>query len=202
MYPHEQCCSLSKLPPAKWKFRDQSVQPYAHLKCESKVFVARSNVAGLGVFAREDISKGQVACLYTGKCLKCVHGNFSPYLLSTKWSNPDTGKLENWFLDAADMKNACGRYVNDACDYGDIDDEFRTVFYTNTEFAKTCSDDVHKQIGRYYVKVIALEDIVAGEELFSAYGEEYWKKHNWRWYSKNDHHFYRGQKYDEVLPCE
>ena len=161
------------------------------------MFVAKSNIAGLGLFARVDISKDSTVCLHTGRCLSSVHGNFSLYLLETKWENPVTRKVEKWYLDSRDKRNASGRYINDACDYEGVPEDFCTEFSNNVTIGHKQSSEVHPIIGLHYVKVRARDDIKAGEEILGAYGVKYWEF--WQHYSTQDPNMYTGGKYEKVI---
>ena len=129
--------SVTAVPRRRWNLRNQSLQPFHFLQCESKVFVHKSNINGLGLYAKQKILKNRVVCLYTGKCLKHVHGNFSYYLLSTKWKNQVTGEYEIWYLDSCEKRNASGRYINDACDYEGVPEQFCTKFKNNVRLGHT-----------------------------------------------------------------
>ena len=48
-------------------------QPF--LAIEPLVMVAPSNVSGLGVYTTRPVNEGDVLCLYSGQCVKCVEGN-------------------------------------------------------------------------------------------------------------------------------
>lgn len=57
--------------------------------------------------------EGTTVAYYTGKLLDSVHGLKSEYLCESKFK----GKKK--YLDAADVNNAAGRLLNDACDLYD-----------------------------------------------------------------------------------
>ena len=173
------------------------LQPYA--KFEPKVCVALSKVHGLGVFATRRILKGEVVCVYTGECVQCVDGNFSAYVLSCKWVNPDTNVFEQWHIDATDPDNAAGRLINDACDtYTDGPGKgLKTDFSTNVVYGEYCSTKPHPDIGKYYVSVFALCDIEKDTELFVSYGTKYWKEY--RHYGTEDPNILVGDRYKQRM---
>ena len=172
-------------------------QPYAQF--EPKVCVAVSKVHGLGVFTTRRIRKGEVVCVYTGECVSCVDGNFSAYVLSCKWVNRDK-VVEEWNIDATDVNNAAGRLINDACDtYTDgPGKDLKTEYCTNVKYGEYCSNEVHPDIGKYYVEVFALCDIEKDAELFVSYGTKYWKAYQ-RYKKFEDPRILVGARYDERM---
>jgi len=177
--------------------RDE-LQPYAQF--EPKVCVARSKVDGLGVFTTTRILKGEEVCVYTGECVRCVDGNFSAYVLSCKWVDPDTNEVQDWHIDATNVHNAAGRFINDACDtytYGP-GKALRTDYYTNVEYGQYCSTEVHPDIRKYYVKVVALCDIEKDTELFVSYGTKYWNGYQ-RYNKFDDPSILVGRRYEKHM---
>ena len=95
-----------------WRSNRQAVQPFYGYECD-KVLVGPSKVHGLGVFAQRDFKKDETVCLYGGLCVKCAISD-SKYMLEVDCFNYETCELEKWHLDAKDVHNACGRWVNDS----------------------------------------------------------------------------------------
>ena len=168
--PRYELCSSIRL----WVESPPLVQPYKNHKCESRVKVWPSSIIGLGLglFARKDIKYKQVVCMYSGT--KWVKGKGSRYMVQGYWRNPETGCTETWYLDAASLQSAVGRWANDACDYDGVDQCFRTGRVNNIAFRLTIKNKKHPVYKQWCLEMYALEDISAGSELFVRYGVEFW----------------------------
>ena len=108
--------------------------------------------------------KGEVVCLYSGECSEAPTNPDSLYLLQVQYLNED-GKKEPWIIDASEVDNAAGRYIQDAGDY-DSDKapvSIKTGFVNNVRFLNWVSSEQHEVVERYYTKVITTMDIPQGE---------------------------------------
>lgn len=130
---------------------------------------------GLGLFARVDIKYGQVVCVYSGTCIKCVIGNRSKYVVQGYWRNPGTGRDEIRYLDAISLRTSVGRWANDACDYDGVDPCFHTGRVNNIAFRLHIKKKIHNVYKQCYIEMYALDDIRAGSELFVRYGKQFWE---------------------------
>ncbi len=116
-------------------------------KAAEKVEVKRSS-AGLGLFARVAMKRGDFILEYTGERIK------------TEEADRRGGKYlfiinEKWVIDGKGRENLA-RYINHACKPN----------------AEAESDDNAKKI-----RVFARRKIVPGEEITYDYGKEYWNEY-------------------------
>ena len=145
--------------------RRTCVQPYAHLEPYVKV----TNVGvvhGYGVVARCDLQQGEIVCTYSATvCTNYVFcNNRSRYILKIQWWNADTRVWEWWYLDAHSRDASAGRYINGIRGTG----KPANVVFSHLPLER---DPYH---GYYYVDVIAIDNIQAGQELLVKYGDGYW----------------------------
>ena len=174
-----------------------TIQPFRNYEPFVKVWPSSIPGLGMGLIARRDIKYGQVVCVYTGRCLKCVTGLRSEYIVQCLWKNPDTGEDETWFLDASSMKTAAGRWVNDACDYEGVE-AFKTGRVNNIAFRLHMGRKPHPVYQQWYVEMYALDDIPMGDELFVRYGREYWEGFI-HYHSFHDPNILTGSKYEKAM---
>lgn len=109
--------------------------------------------SGNGLFTKVAISKGTRIVEYKGRITtwKEVKNNWTNvYLYTVK---------PNYVIDASGSKKMLARYVNDARGLTKI-----KGVTNNSEFVND----------GYRVYIVAVKDIAAGEEIFTAYGKEYW----------------------------
>ena len=129
---------------------------------EKIVEVKRSRLpgAGNGLFAKRFIPKGMLIVEYKGRITtwKDVehHEGSNGYIYYVK---------RNHVIDASRTRSALARYANDARGLGRV-----KGLYNNAEYVEVG----HK------VFIKSTKDIEAGEEIFVAYGKEYWDaiRHN------------------------
>lgn len=122
----------------------------------SDVEVRRSLVAGAGngLFAKRDFARGDVICDYRGKVLSLAQVLRLPpeardYLMG--------GFGLNVHIDASEAYAVPGRYVNDNFDTARLNAHFRKL----PKLRKA--------------QVVALRPILAGDEIYAAYGAAYWR---------------------------
>ena len=162
------------------------VQPYVAI--EPLVMVAPSNVSGLGVYTTRPVNEGDVLCLYSGQCVKCVEGNSSNYLLQGKWKNPVTRKKEVWYIDSTNPYNTSGRLINDAKG---------TEYENNVGYAEAIKGP-HGVTGNWYMEIKALFDIPGCTELLADYGELYWSRYA-RYHKFQDPMILTNAQYEERM---
>jgi len=108
----------------------------------TKVSVKKSNIHGLGLFAKEDIKKNQLIAEYKGEKISGEEGN--------KRSIDDDNPFIMCFDDEIDIDGSCAenltKFVNHSCDYN--------VTFEVIDDKMWC---------------IALRDISSGEELTTDY---------------------------------
>ena len=173
-------------------------QPFASIEPDIVMAPSGISAGGLGLFALRNFKEGEVVALYSGRCMKCVEGNTSAYLIEAQWFNKETKSYETWFLDSCDPQNAAGRGVNDACS-GYTDREYRenphlsasgysqaelmvipakyhTNFRNNVAYRPTMKQNKHPVIGKWYLEMYALFDIEKNEEFFGKYQIQYWER--------------------------
>lgn len=152
------------------------------------VTVYDSPIHGKGVFAIENISKGEVCTLYP--CDAVIIGNMCTFRDGVIFENVDSYKFNlNKIYKISGNPNKwsnayCGHMINDPSNNAQkiqslnestphdkimktiIEYEIRCMNFENCEFKS----------GEYYCYIIATRDIQKGEELSSSYGWPYWVK--------------------------
>ena len=112
-----------------------------------KVKVKRS-IAGLGLFAAQDIKPDTIIIEYTGERITTAEGDRrgGKYLFTLD---------KNWIIDGKDRRNI-SRYINHSCAY-------------NSEA------EIDEEEEKIYIR--AMNYIKNGEEITYDYGKEYWLEH-------------------------
>lgn len=129
---------------------------------ERMIEVKRSGLpdAGQGLFAKAFIPKGMLIVEYKGKITTWK---------DVKHDDGSNGYIyyvtRNHVIDARRTKSALARYANDARGIGRV-----KGLLNNAEYAEVG--------GKVYIK--STKDIAKGQEIFVAYGKEYWDaiRHN------------------------
>ena len=124
--------------------------------------VAKSPVSGYGLFARRDIHKGEVICMYTGDLKEVDNDNDSLYIVKVVWKLQSGEEIE-MHLDACALDNTAGRYANDA---------HKTTYKNNAAYDAVLR--YHELIEKYYVRIVSTCFIPKGAEIFVDYGKDYW----------------------------
>ena len=139
----------------------------------NKVYVAKSNIEGLGVFAKTNIKKGEVVSMYPSDIVRIYQGNHYFEFKSDRsvkvnlkhaYKTDDCVIFGDAFID--DM-NLVGNMINDAAQTDGSNEKYYHESYL-------------KQNVKYYpykifVLIVACQDIKKDEELLVSYGIEYWK---------------------------
>ena len=144
-------CLFSQLMSAP-RFRDR--QPYAHFECERDVYVARSHISGYGLFAKTNIRRHSIACMYSGKLVR--HAEIPD-------SNTWIAHIDNvWGIDAQDEKNLSGRWANHS-------------LRNNAKIALPNDGILYDgRIKVYCLLIQAIRDICVTEEITVDYSRLYW----------------------------
>lgn len=140
--------------------------PFSQL---DKVFVAKSNIEGLGVFAKENISMGEILTMYPSDIVRIP---LSDNLYYEFTSDRDVSFKEkyayqtNYCIIAGDNTcltdmNLVGHIVNDNCaDIINYDSSNNNCIYYSYHM---------------FVLIVASKNIKKDEELLVSYGVDYWK---------------------------
>ena len=145
--------------------------------------IKESNIkgAGIGIFATEDIDKGNIITEYSGKIISTEEFD-KQYKENDVEMNYYTIKYSDKVKIVGDMNSQdikkCGQLLNDAgtlkdpnkLDIDNAKEYILTAKKTNCEFIKSILND-----GLFIISTI---DIKKGEELFVHYGYSYWFKPN------------------------
>lgn len=133
--------------------------PFIHFQEDNKsVEIKKSKIPGAnqGLFSQKLIKKGDFICFYTGVFVSkdSVENGYytSDYLYQ------HTGA--KYIIDAQDPNSCYGRYANDSL----------SLRKNNAEF--------DMENGKDYAYLRATKNIKKGEEIFVAYGYEFWKDVN------------------------
>lgn len=118
----------------------------ANVRLEVKA--SQISLAGLGVYACQDIQKDTLITIYSGELKANDEGG-----------NQDYAMLLNsrYYIDASSTPRCIGGMINDA--YG-------------TELLVNCYS---RRIKKDIIGIFALSDISTAQELFLSYGDAYWK---------------------------
>ena len=127
---------------------------YAHRRLLSGTRIAKAGNRGFGLFATRDFAAGEFCGDYTGELLDAGPDDGGAYFLELRIrGRPDA------VIDAARTNSGDGRWMNDPRGTGKT---------ANCKFAVTP--------GTTRVRMKVTRAVKAGDELFLAYGAQYWKE--------------------------
>lgn len=133
--------------------------------------------AGLGIFAKKEIFKGQFLGNYVGELSKKNNiKEWNQYLFSTVICNDKhDNSSEDYIINAESLeKSNWTRFIN--CSDSEHEQNIVPIRCNNTEIYSTSS---HRHLCMNgYIMFYALKDISEGSELFFDYGNDYKKKLN------------------------
>jgi SET domain-containing protein len=138
------------------------------------VRIGPSSVAGQGLFARKDFKKGDFICQYWGDLVKTSVATRDDYQSDYLFQLTD-----KWTIDGKDPNSCYARYVNDPIRSGKY----------NAAFVVAYERELRSGPGIPGLVVVAIKDIQAGQEIFAAYGNDYWA----------DEHFGLLNRYERLL---
>lgn len=129
----------------------------------NKVYVNKSNIEGLGVFAACNINKGEIVSMYPSDVVRIYNGNKYCEFKSDRCNKVDlkhaykVSKNTVIFGDPTllDNMNLVGNMINDC---------INTDFKPNVEYYPY----------NIFVLIVACHDIKKDEELLVSYGVDYW----------------------------
>ena len=169
----------------------------------NKVEIKASKIHGKGVFAKQNIKKGEIITMYPGDILryypnkdkdKCVKGgskcgimvsNFIPDKMYREIiQNPQDSNLCKYMFDVNDYYNIIGHpdLISDSAYLGHMcNDGARSSTSTDVQvYLNICSllnNSMYYSIMDCHIAIMAYKDIKMGEEILVSYGVNYWKQH-------------------------
>lgn len=145
-----------------------------------KIYVAKSNIEGMGVFSKKPIKKGEIVSMYpsemvildqkypigTERLQKYMNNNYI-------YNNVYTYKVDDRYSILGDSHfisdtNMVGHILNDACS-SDGTQEGNKNYKTDKQ---NC---IYYQYKNMFILIVACKDIDINEELLVAYQVDYWK---------------------------
>lgn len=138
-----------------------------------KVEIRKSNIAGNGVFAKEDIKKGEDLCIYDGEYIAYDKINVCKDDMTYALTRPNNFTILGYKEPKSEI--GIGQIINDgACPNFEIlifDNVVNELEKYNTETANNMNVAL-KNDGS--TTMVSLKDIKKDEELFYSYGQKYW----------------------------
>ena len=119
-------------------------------------------MSGDGLFAKRQIDKGEIICMYTGDLQEVDNNNDSLYIVKVR-CKVAKGDVRDMYLDAKNVDNTAGRYANDAR---------HTQYENNAVYDSVLR--FHKLIKKHYVRIVSTCCIPKDSEILVDYGECYW----------------------------
>lgn len=148
-----------------------NLPPHALGEYEDSLKVSLSTIedAGNGLFATKAIPKGATVCYYSGyrhhyQSQKRLKNREYILELQNGWPKYDVDGQIDRFVDPFPDMDVLARFINDP----KIEEQYNVKFEHSQE------------PGVWHCPVVALRDIIAGEELFHSYGSRYWAEHETR----------------------
>ena len=130
----------------------------------NKVYVSKSNIEGLGVFAKENIKKGEIVTIYPSDAVRIDKGNEYYQMLSDRTlqiSETCAYKTDYGIIlgdrDLINDTNLVGHIVNDYTNYKESLEQ-NCIYYPYHMF----------------ILIVAAIDIKKDNELLVSYGVDYW----------------------------
>ena len=141
----------------------------------NKVYIKKSNIEGLGVFALDYIKKGEIVSLYPSDIVRLYHGK-EYYQVCADYAKVEVNpkyayKINDYCTIIADSQchdmNLAGHIINDSVKlesdqyqlYHDLSQEKRNCLYYPYHL---------------FILIVASKDIHKDEELLVSYGVPYW----------------------------
>lgn len=130
----------------------------------NKVYVDQSNIEGLGVFAKENIKKGEIVTIYPSDAVRIDKGNEYYQMLSdrTLQISETCAYKTNYAIILGDRTlikdtNLVGHIVND-----------------HTDYKKSLEQNCIYYPYHMFILIVVIEDIKKDDELLVSYGVDYW----------------------------
>lgn len=143
----------------------------------NKVYIHKSTIEGLGVFAKENISKGEIVSMYPSDTVRIYKGNIYYEACSDRTTNTNNEKYAYKTEQCVilgdpqftkDM-NLVGHIVNDSCQTDGLL-ENNIKYGLETMLKQNCVYYPY----HIFVLIVASKDINKDEELLVSYGVDYW----------------------------
>jgi len=137
----------------------------------NKIFITKSNIEGLGVFALRDIKKGEIVSMYPSEVILYDNNLYLSDRIK-KYENKYHYKINNYSIAGVHFNdtNFCGHILNDVCQSDGTkegDDKYNKMSILNN-----CMYHPYKDI---FILIVACKDVKIGEELTVSYQTDYWK---------------------------
>lgn len=142
------------------------------IKCSGHAAVGKSDVHGNGVFATEDIKKGEYICEYGGDVVtnEEFHNKYNDNLYALNISH-------NYLIIGHQVPKdsmKIGQLINDFATFdNEGTDIIEKYYFYKIKSMKGANVDFMR-VGKFKMLIVALRDIKKGEELFVSYGAGYW----------------------------
>ena len=141
--------------------------------------------AGLGVFAKKNIKKGQIVCYYDGEDIPMNDNVFDAYTMS----HPTLPGMSRKGYDKPRNNKGVGQFINDGAMLKWDDFDVENLLTDNMEVNPSGVKHMAKELKQYQVQsdanknttfiddkfnIVATKNIKQGEELYFTYGYGYW----------------------------
>jgi hypothetical protein len=144
-----------------------------------KVYIKKSNVEGLGVFAKEDLKKGEIVSLYPSDIVRLHFGQFynqecNEYVKDIDENNRYAYKINDYCTIMGDPTlihdmNLVGHIVNDSCKT-DGTKEQNYIYDKKAHHYRNCMYYPY----HIFVLIVTTKEVKKDEELLVMYGIDYW----------------------------
>lgn len=143
-----------------------------------KVYIKKSNIEGLGVFAKEDLKKGEIVSLYPSDIVRLHFGQFYHQAFNDvkeiNENNRYAYKINDYCTIMGDPTliddmNLVGHIVNDFCKT-DGTKEQNNIYDKKAHYYRNCMYYPY----HIFVLIVTTKDIKKDEELLVMYGIDYW----------------------------
>ena len=143
----------------------------------------RGENAGRGVFANKSFKKGQYVCFYDGKDVEFSKLKKSNFTYSM--THPSKQGYVRLGFPEPKCEDGVGQLINDYCAF-ELNDAHRDAEFSAFTIASTTrviEEYETRSVNNQNVmfggdfRLVALRDIMAGEELYLHYGIDYWLSH-------------------------
>lgn len=143
----------------------------------NKVYIGKSKIEGLGVFASKNIKKGEIVSMYPSDVVRIYHGDHYCEFKSDQCQVVDDRHAYKTnecviFGDPTllDNMNLVGNMINDHAQTDGSEEQ--NILYYHESYLK---QNVKYHPYHIFVLIVACKDIMKDEELLVSYGVDYWK---------------------------
>jgi len=140
----------------------------------NKVYIKKSKVDGLGVFAKEDLKKGEIVSMYPSDIVRIYHGKqyyeqYNVYCNDYRYAYKTELCTIMGVPSLIDNTNLVGHIVNDYCKT-DGSETQNYIYNHLTHENRNCKYYPY----HIFILIVTTKDIKKGDELFVPYGIDYW----------------------------